>query len=130
SGRSSPRLIWYGPDSERIELSSAVLANWIAKSANFLVDFCDAESGEPVVLDMPVHWRTTALALAAWSVGATVRLDESAPGTVVTTRPEHFAGRDGVAAVTLAGLAMRFDGETGPNVIDYNAEVRGCGDDL
>ena len=46
SGHStSPRLTWYGPDSERVELSGRVLDNWVAKTSNLLQDELDAEPG-------------------------------------------------------------------------------------
>ena len=36
-----PRLTWYGPDAERVELSGKVLLNWVAKTANLLTDELD-----------------------------------------------------------------------------------------
>ena len=46
SGQStSPRLTWYGPDSERVEFSGRVLDNWVAKTSNLLQDELDAEPG-------------------------------------------------------------------------------------
>ena len=38
---TSPRLTWYGPDSERVELSGRVLDNWVAKTSNLLQDELD-----------------------------------------------------------------------------------------
>src|SRR6478735_7253781 len=44
SGNSTaPRLTWYGPDAERVELSGRVLDNWVAKTSNLLQDELDAE---------------------------------------------------------------------------------------
>lgn len=130
---ANPRLIWYGPDLERIELSGRVLDNWVAKSANFLVDYLDIECGDRLTLDLPMHWRSVVLCLAGWSVGATVHLgaDSASPdGAIITVDPDNFAGRGSgpVAAIALAGLAMRYDGPLAPDVIDYNAEARACGD--
>lgn len=68
---TAPRLTWYGPDSERIELSGRVLDNWVAKTANLLADELDAGPGTLVALDMPVHWRSLVWLLATWAVGAT-----------------------------------------------------------
>ncbi len=46
SGQStSPRLTWYGPDAERVELSGRVLDNWVAKTSNLFQDELDAEPG-------------------------------------------------------------------------------------
>ncbi|WP_113719386.1 TIGR03089 family protein [Arthrobacter dokdonensis] len=68
---TAPRLTWYGPDSERIELSGRVLDNWVAKTANLLADELDAGPGTLIALDMPVHWRSLVWLLATWAVGAT-----------------------------------------------------------
>ena len=74
SDPTRPRVSFYDDQlGERIELSTKVLANWIAKAANWLQDECAAEAGTTVRLDLPpTHWRTIYWALAVWSVGATV----------------------------------------------------------
>ena len=64
-----PRLTWYddapGPTrGERIELSARVLANWVAKAANLLVDELDIEPGDQVVIALPTHWRAAYWLLA------------------------------------------------------------------
>ena len=50
-----PRLTWYGDGPERIELSGAVLANWVAKTTNLLVEELDAAAGETADDAMEVH---------------------------------------------------------------------------
>lgn len=135
SGR--PRLTWYG--RERIELSGKVLENWAAKTANLLVDECDVEPGGLVLIDLPWHWKSAALALGAWYAGATV----STPGPWLDRVPEVAIGADPAAlassgapvglAVALPSLATRFPGldETPAGrteLIDYAAEVRGHAD--
>ena len=57
---------------ERVELSGATLANWVAKTANLLQDEFDVGPGSAVALALPVHWQTAAVLLATWSCGATV----------------------------------------------------------
>ena len=57
---------------ERIELSAATLANWVAKTANLLQDEFDVGPGSAVAVALPVHWQTAAVLLAVWSCGATV----------------------------------------------------------
>ncbi len=57
---------------ERVELSAATLANWVAKTANLLQDECDIGPGSTVALALPVHWQTAAVLLGAWSCGAAV----------------------------------------------------------
>ena len=43
----TPALIWHARGGERIELSGRVFMNWVAKSANLLVNECEVteESG-------------------------------------------------------------------------------------
>lgn len=73
----------------RVELSGATTANWVAKSANLLVDGLGGP--QTVGLLLPLHWQTVALLLAASATGATV---------VLAAGPEDLAGCD--AAFVLA----------------------------
>jgi len=138
-----PRLTWYGDGPERIELSGAVLANWVAKTTNLLVEELDAASGEAVVLDLPAHWRTLVWALATWGTGATAHLSPAGPPqpataaharALVTTRPAAWldgravpAGTD-VVAVALPGLARSFGEPLPPGVLDAAADTMTYGD--
>ncbi|YCH09841.1 TIGR03089 family protein [Arthrobacter sp. alpha11c] len=131
SGHStSPRLTWYGPDSERVELSGRVLDNWVAKTSNLLQDELDAEPGKAIRLDLPAHWKSFVWALAAWQLGMEVVFDGSAADLLVTDTPDDGAGAgfEAVVAVPLAALAMRWPGDLPPGVVDYAAEVRSHGD--
>ncbi|MCD4849805.1 TIGR03089 family protein [Arthrobacter sp. AK01] len=131
SGHStSPRLTWYGPDSERVELSGRVLDNWVAKTSNLLQDELDAEPGMAIRLDLPAHWKSFVWALAAWQLGMEVVFDETSADLLVTDKPNDDAGAgfDAVVAVPLAALAMRWPGELPSGVVDYAAEVRSHGD--
>ncbi|MCT9868870.1 TIGR03089 family protein [Paenarthrobacter aurescens] len=131
SGHStSPRLTWYGPDSERVELSGRVLDNWVAKTSNLLQDELDAEPGMAIRLDLPAHWKSFVWALAAWQLGMEVVFDDTPADLLVTDNPDDGAGAgfDAVVAVPLAALAMRWPGELPSGVVDYAAEVRSHGD--
>lgn len=130
SGNSTaPRLTWYGPDSERVELSGKVLDNWVAKTSNLLQDDLDAEPGMRLALDLPAHWKAMVWALAAWQLGLETVLDGSDADFLATARPEAVAGKyDAVVAVALPALAMRWDGELPAGCVDYAAEVRSHGD--
>jgi len=66
---NQPRLTWYGPDDERVELSGRVLANWVTKATNLLVEEGEVGPGTRVLLDVPVHWRALVWALATWCAG-------------------------------------------------------------
>ncbi|MGA8788162.1 MAG: TIGR03089 family protein [Paenarthrobacter sp.] len=131
SGHStSPRLTWYGPDSERVELSGRVLDNWVAKTSNLLQDELDAEPGMTIRLDLPAHWKSFVWALAAWQLGMEVVFDRTSADLLVTDSPDDGdgSGFDAVVAVPLAALAMRWPGELPSGVVDYAAEVRSHGD--
>lgn len=129
-----PFLTWYGADGERIELSATVIANWVAKTTNLLVEEFDAEPGTLVHLDLPPHWRTAVWSLAAWRVGAGVVLDASAPADVVVTDRPHevvtgdvaqvdLSRRPEIVAQVLPSLARSFDGELPPGAMDAATEV-------
>ncbi|MGZ4661183.1 MAG: TIGR03089 family protein [Arthrobacter sp.] len=132
SGQStSPRLTWYGPDSERVELSGRVLDNWVAKTSNLLQDELDAEPGMRLRLEMPAHWKSMILALAAWQLGMEVVLSSGEAQLLATHEPgsgEESGKYDAVMAVPLPALAMRWPGALPPGVVDYAAEVRSHGD--
>lgn len=126
-----PRLTWYGPDGERVELSGAVLENWVNKTANLLVEEFDAGPGTRVLLDLPPHWRTVVWALAVWRVGACVVLRPAADDdldVVVTTDPHAHPGADELVVVSLPALARRYDGELPAGAIDAAAAVMTYGD--
>ncbi len=141
-----PRLTWYGDDGERVELSGAVLENWVNKVTNLLVEEFDAGPGARVVIDLPAHWRTVIWALATWRVGATTiftRTDDTEGAdtvkehvggkadVVITTRPELWDGVDGeIVAVALPALARRFDGELPPGAVDAASAVMTYGDQV
>lgn len=108
---TAPRITWYdlatGPtEGERVELSARVLANWVAKAANLLLEEWDVGPGDRVALDLPPHWRSLAWAFATWSAGATVvaGLDPGAE-VLVTTQGDHTAASGATVLVTLPALA-------------------------
>ena len=84
-----PRVTWYGPGGERVELSGKTLLNWVSKTANLLVAELDAEPGTTVGLDLPAHWRTVSWVLATWAAGAHAVVAPEQPGldVLVTTEP-------------------------------------------
>lgn len=128
-----PALTWYDDDG-RIELSGHVLANWVIKTTNLLVEELDAGPGSRIIIDLPPHWRLAVWALAAWRCGATVVLDavsDTPADIVVTSRPEYWdAPSADLIAVALPGLARRFDGALPPGAIDAAAAVMTYGDRL
>ena len=72
-GGSRPLVTAYDDATgERTELSVASYANWVAKTANLLVDELMLEPGETVLLDLPPHWLTTVFLGGAWAAGLAV----------------------------------------------------------
>ncbi|MEE9095579.1 TIGR03089 family protein [Pseudarthrobacter phenanthrenivorans] len=130
SGNSTaPRLTWYGPDSERVELSGRVLDNWVAKTSNLLQDELDAEPGMRLRLALPAHWKALVWALAGWQLGLETVLDGGPADFLVTDSPGGQEGQyDAVIAVALPALAMRWAGDLPAGCVDYAAEVRSHGD--
>lgn len=137
---TAPRLTWYGPGGERVELSGRVLDNWVAKTANFLADELDAVPGTTVCLDLPPHWRSLCWALAGWLAGAALRFgaqadDDGGNGhsgevadIVATDNPTHSPEAGITVAVALGALEMRWGGALPAEAVDYAAEVRAHGD--
>lgn len=123
-----PRLTWYGADGERVELSGAVLENWVNKTTNLLVEELDAGPGTRVLVDLPGHWRTVVWALAAWRCGACVVVGDGPADVVVTARPAAHAGTTApVVAVALPALARRVD-DLPPGALDAASSVSTYGD--
>jgi len=134
-----PRVTWYGPDHERVEFSAKTLNNWVAKTANLLVDELDVGPGSRVGIALPGHWRTVVWLLASWSVGAQVIVLPSVGpqdnhdgrgaslDVLVTDRPSSpppGTVESLLVVVALPALATRFLGDVPPGAIDAAAEVR------
>lgn len=75
-----PRLTWYGPEPERVELSGPVLANWAVKTTNLLVEEFDAGPGTVIGIDLPPGWRSMVWVLSTWRTGATAALIHAPSG--------------------------------------------------
>ncbi|GAA3394973.1 TIGR03089 family protein [Streptomyces roseoviridis] len=117
---------------ERVELSVATFANWVAKTANLLQGELSASPGDRLALLLPAHWQTAVWLLACASVGVTAEVggDPAAADYVVAGPDALEAGRacsgDRIA-LSLAPLGRRF-AETPAGYADYAVEVPGQGD--
>ena len=127
---------------DRVELSGATLANWVAKTANLLQDEFDVGPGRTVAVALPVHWQTAAVLLAAWSCGAAV-LDAAAEDddgladadVVLAARDRLPALEDALGAdpaaellgLSLHPLGLGMTDYVGP-ARDFALEVRAHGD--
>ncbi|MFD5652240.1 TIGR03089 family protein [Streptomyces sp. NPDC127039] len=120
---------------ERVELSVATFANWVAKTANLLQDELSVEPGDRVALLLPAHWQTAVWLLACASVGvvADVTGDPGAADVVVSgPEPESLEAARACSgariALALRPLGGRFAPAPPVGFADYAVEAPGQGD--
>ena len=117
---------------ERVELSVATFANWVAKTANLLQDDLAAEPGDRLALLLPAHWQTAVWLLACSSVGVVVDVQgDPADASIVVSGPDTLesaraCGGERVA-LSLRPLGARFP-QPPEGFADYAVEVPGQGD--
>jgi uncharacterized protein (TIGR03089 family) len=136
---ASPLITFYDDLSgERVELSGATLANWVAKTANLLQEEFDVGPGTTVGVALPVHWQTAAVLLATWSCGAAVLEtaaeddDRLAGADVVLAAADRLPtleelGHENLLGLSLHPLGLGMRGYAGP-ARDFAVEVRSQGD--
>jgi uncharacterized protein (TIGR03089 family) len=125
-----PRITHYDDEAgSRVELSGATLANWAAKTANWLRDELDVQPGDTVAVLLPPHWQTAGALLGAWWCGATVTTSagHAAVALCGVDRIADATGADEVAALGLDSLGMGI-AVLPPGVRDFASEVRAHGD--
>lgn len=117
---------------ERVELSVATFANWVAKTANLLQGELSASPGDRLALLLPAHWQTAVWLLACSSVGVTAELGgDPADADFVVAGPDALDA--GLAcsgdriALSLAPLGRRFPAAPA-GYADYAVEVPSQGD--
>ncbi len=117
---------------ERVELSVATFANWVAKTANLLQDDLSAAPGDRLALLLPAHWQTAVWLLACSSVGVVAEVggDPAAADVVVSgpdTLEEARACSGERIALALRPMGGRFP-QPPPGFADYAVEVPSQGD--
>lgn len=130
---SRPFLTFYDDATgERVELSFTTLDNWVAKTANMIVEDLAARPGDRVALLLPSHWQSVVWYLACWTAGVVAAPDaEPAESDHVVTDP---AGLERAAACRgeRVLVPMRPFGapalELPAGFYDYAAEVPAYGD--
>ncbi|MEW2136668.1 TIGR03089 family protein [Streptomyces sp. NPDC005409] len=117
---------------ERVELSVATFANWVAKTANLLQGDLGAEPGDRLALLLPAHWQSAVWLLACASVGVVAEVDGDPAGAdLVVAGPDALerglaCGGERVA-LALRPLGGRFP-QPPAGYADYAVEVPGQGD--
>ncbi|MEU1134340.1 TIGR03089 family protein [Streptomyces sp. NPDC005900] len=117
---------------ERVELSVATFANWVAKTANLLQGDLAAEPGDRAVLLLPAHWQTAVWLLACASVGVVADVGgDPAAADLVVSDPDALEAARACSGERIA-LALRPLGGRFPQppegFTDYAVEVPGQGD--
>jgi uncharacterized protein (TIGR03089 family) len=99
-----PFLTWYDDHrDERIELSYRTFANWVAKTANLLVDELGAEPGDQVGAVLVDHWQTPVVLAACWRAGlGVVALDPASPDQPTNSLAAAFVREEFLAATDAA----------------------------
>lgn len=120
-----PWLVWYSPD-ERVELTGHVLGMWAAKCAGLLS--AEADAGPQVHIALPVGWRALTWCLGTWLAGGTAMVGATHPlpgGQVSVASTPSLLSPDAEVQVLVpaASLAIRYDGELPPLVLDGVADV-------
>ena len=132
-----PLLTYYDDTTgERTELSYLTFHNWVAKTANLLVDGLGFGAGDTAGVALPAHWLTGPILMGCWRAGLAVRHE---PGSVEVLVTAEDAKTDGWSpgehcAVSLTPMAVGLrdprarraaaDGE----LLDFLTEVRSHGD--
>ncbi|GGL90174.1 TIGR03089 family protein [Micromonospora yangpuensis] len=127
-----PLLTWYDDATgERTEISGATAANWVAKTANLLVDEVAVTEGDLVAVLLPPHWQTAAVLLGCWSARLSV-LPRPGPVEVLFAAVDRVTEADAWPAGERYALALdpfaRPLRQVPPGFADYVSEVRVHGD--
>ncbi|WP_049578790.1 TIGR03089 family protein [Streptomyces sp. SBT349] len=114
---------------ERVELSVATLANWVAKTANLLHDELAAEPGDRLTLHLPAHWQTAVWLLACSATGVVADIGgDPASGDLVVSGPDALdtarSCRGERVALSLRPLGARFP-QPPEGFVDYAVTVPG-----
>ncbi|WP_037869411.1 TIGR03089 family protein [Streptomyces sp. SPB074] len=127
-------LVTYYDDAtgERVELSVATFANWVAKTSNLIQGELSLSPGDRLALHLPAHWQTAVWLLAASSTGLLVDLGgDPAKADLVVTGPGTLEAARACTGERVA-LALRPLGARFPvppeGFLDYAVEVPSQGD--
>jgi uncharacterized protein (TIGR03089 family) len=113
---------------ERVELSFATYANWVAKTGSLLQDELGLARGSLVAIDLPTHWVATVWLGAAWSVGvAAGDASVATDADLVVCGPHGLEAYSGgsveVVACSLLPMGARFRTPLPSGVTDFGEVV-------
>jgi uncharacterized protein (TIGR03089 family) len=130
-----PFVTWYDDRTdERVELSYKTFDNWVAKTANLLVDELGAERGDQVGALVDDHWQAPIVLAACWRAGLGVRALDSTgtapPGLVAAFVREERLPLDDLPVVALtAGVFGRPERDLG-RALNFSRIVPSMGDEF
>lgn len=133
---SEPRITYYDDATgERIELSTATLANWAAKTGNLLRDELGAGPGSRIAVLLPAHWQTVGVVLGIWYIGAEVVLGQDDCDVAFCTEgradeADAAVGPTGEVVVLSLDAFGRPIADLPFGVTDYATSVRVHGDQI
>lgn len=132
---AGPRITYYDDAAgERIELSTATLANWAAKTANLLRDELGAGPSSRIAVLLPAHWQTAAVLFGIWWIGAEVVLDGGSADVALCNIDRLKEADAAVGTGEIAALSLDPFGKPVPGlpvgVTDYATAVRVHGDQI
>lgn len=140
SDPAGPRITYYDDATgERIELSTATLANWAAKTANLLRDELGAGPSTRVAVLLPAHWQSAAVYFGIWWIGAEVVLGIGESADVALCTADRLAEADEIVGMgsgigEVAVLSLDPFGKPAADlpvgVTDYATAVRVHGDQI
>ncbi len=128
---AGPRITYYDDATgERIELSTATLANWAAKTGNLLRDELGAGPGSRIAVLLPAHWQTAAVLFGIWWIGAEVVVGPGEADIVLCTGDRiDEVDADEVVALSLDPFGKPV-ADLPVGVTDYATSVRVHGDQI
>jgi uncharacterized protein (TIGR03089 family) len=135
SDPAGPRVTYYDDATgERIELSTATLANWAAKTGNLLRDELGAGPTSRIAVLLPAHWQTAAVLFGIWWIGAEVVLADADADIALCTADRLSDADDVVGTGEIAVLSLDPFGkpvaDLAIGLTDYATAVRVHGDQI
>jgi uncharacterized protein (TIGR03089 family) len=130
---AGPRITYYDDATgERIELSTATLANWAAKTGNFLRDELGVGPASRVAVLLPAHWQTAAVLLGIWWIGAEVVIGGSPDADVAMCTAGRLVEADDAGEIVALSLDAfgRPISDLPVGITDYATSVRVHGDQI
>lgn len=139
---TAPLLTFYDDaTNERTELSATSFGNWVAKTANLLVEELDLDPDGPgggtVLLDLPTHWLVPVFLAGAWTAGLPVTTSPDVEHGAVVTGPDSLSSYAALPATgvpvlvsALRPMALRSTEQLPPGVLDHGTLWPGQGDEF